>query len=94
LGDKAPPKNEGVTIIWHRWNLFTKGRLLNESAAGAVRPISATKVSAAIFMIGDHATISTYIDMIAINSVVEGAIDLFADSAALTIDFCMGRRLL
>ena len=91
---KPLPKNEGDSVIWHRWNLFTKGRLLSESAVDQARGISATKVSAMLMIIGDHAIITTYIDMIAINSVVEGAIDLFADSAALTIDFAIGRRLL
>ena len=91
---KELPKREGDTVVWHRWNLFTKGRRLAESAAGNARGISASKISANLIMIGDHAKITTYIDMITINSVVEGAIDLFADSAALTVDWCVGRLLL
>lgn len=91
---KKLPKNEGNAVIWHRWNLFGKGRLIAESGAGAARGISATKISANLFMIGDHAIITTYIDMVSINPVVEGAIKLFGQSAAWTLDFCIGRKLL
>lgn len=91
---KELPKREGDAIVWHRWNLFTKGRHISESAAGTARGISATKISSNLIMIGDHAVVTTYIDMITINSVVEGAIDLFSDSAALTIDWTIGRLLL
>ncbi len=91
---KELPKHEGNVIYWHRWNLFTKGRLIAESHAGATRGISATRVSSTLIMIGDHAAITSYVDMVSINSVVQGAIDLFADSAALTLDFMTGRLLL
>lgn len=91
---KELPKREGDVIYWHRWNLFGLGRLLAESGAGAGRPISATRVSAQLCMFGEHAKVTTYLDMVAINSVVEGAIDLFADSAALTVDFVTARKLL
>ena len=56
--------------------------------------MSATRVSAQLVMVGDVATITTYIDMVSINSVVEGAVDLFADSSALTVDFLTARMLL
>lgn len=95
FGEKASlPKGEGDTIVWHRWNLFTKGRYITESGAGASRYISATKVSCNLWTIGDHAVVTTYIDMVAINSVVEGAVKLFGYSSADTIDFCVGRLLL
>lgn len=76
------------------WNKFTKGRLISESAAGTSRAISATRVSAALYMIGDHAAITSYIDMVSIHSVVEGAVKMFGYSAALTWDFATARRLL
>jgi N4-gp56 family major capsid protein len=91
---KTLPKNEGNAVIWHRWNSFGKGRYIAESGAGTSRGISASKVSANIWMMGDHAIITTYIDMISINPVVEGAIKLFAQSGAWTLDFCIGRKLL
>ncbi len=75
------------------WNKFTKGRLISESAAGTSRAISATRVSAQLYMLGDHAIVTSYIDMVAIHSVVEGAVKMFGYSAALTWDFATGRRL-
>ena len=91
---KALPKNEGQSVYWHRWNTTKMGRLIAESGAGASQGLSATRVSAALIMIGHHAVITTYIDMVSINSVVQGAIDLFADSAAVTLDFITSRMLL
>jgi N4-gp56 family major capsid protein len=92
--EKELPKHEGNQVYWHRWNLFTKGRFISESAFPTARGMSATRVSATLFMVGDVATITTYIDMVSINSVVQGAIELFADSAALTLDFAVSRMLL
>jgi len=91
---KELPKHEGNIVVWHRWNLFSKGRLLNEISSGDGRGISATRISATLYQIGDHARISTFVDQVSINSVVQGAIDLFSDSAALTVDWCVGRQLL
>ena len=91
---KELPKHEGNAVIWHRWTLLSKGRLIAESGAGDARAISAVKVSANLVMVGDHAKITAYLDMVSINSVVEGAVDLFADGAALTLDFITARRLL
>jgi len=91
---KELPKHEGASVYWHRWNNMGKGLLLAESGAGAGAGISATRVSAALVLFGEHAKITTYIDMVSINSVVEGAIDLFADSAAMTVDFVTARYLL
>jgi N4-gp56 family major capsid protein len=45
-------------------------------------------------MIGDHAIVTSYIDMVSIHSVVEGAVKLFGYSAALTWDYCTARKLL
>ena len=91
---KELPKNEGQSVYWHRWTSLSYGRLITESAAGAGRGISAVRVSASLYMIGDHAVISTYVDMVSINSVVQGAIDLFADASALSLDFMTSRLLL
>jgi len=91
---KELPKHEGASIIWHRWNKFGYGRNITESGPGSARGISATKISANLIMLGDHAVITNYLDMVSINSVVEGAIELFADNAALTIDFVTSRLLL
>lgn len=95
FGDVKPlPKREGDTITWTRWNAATKGKLIQESGPGQVQGISASRVSAKIIMIGDHAKITTLLDMVSINSVVDGAIDVFADAAAWTMDFMASRQLL
>jgi len=95
FGDKKPlPKREGSTIYWHSWRALTKGRLITESGAGQAQGISARRVSASLIMIGDHAKVTAYVDMVAINSVVQAAIELFADAAAWSMDFMCGRQLL
>lgn len=95
FGEKKPlPKNEGSSVYWHRWNTTKMGRMIAESGAGVSQGLSATRVSATLMLIGHHAKVTTYIDMVSINSVVQGAIDLFADSAALTVDFVTSRFLL
>lgn len=91
---KELPKHEGEHVYWHRWSNFGKGLLLAESGAGAGKGISAVRVSASLLLFGEHAKITSYLDMVSISSVVEGAIDLFADSAALTVDYVTGRLLL
>ncbi len=93
---KNLPKNEGSTIYWHAWRALGKGKILTESAANSpqYQGISARRVSATLIMIGDYAKITTFVDMVAINSVVKGAVELFADAAAWTLDFMAGRQLL
>lgn len=91
---KALPKREGESVYWHRWNSRGYGRVLAESGAGTTEGISASRVSASLYLVGDHAKITTYVDMVAITSVVQGAIDLFADSSALTLDYMTSRLLL
>jgi N4-gp56 family major capsid protein len=91
---KALPKREGQSVYWHRWNDVKLGRMIAESGAGAGEGISATRVSAQLLLIGHHAKVTTYIDMVSINSIVQGAIDLFADSSAKTVDFVTSRFLL
>lgn len=91
---KELPKNEGNQIYWHRWNTAKMARLIAESGAGAGEGLSATRISATLLMIGHHAKVTTYIDMVSINSVVQGAIDLFADSSVKTLDFITSRLLL
>ena len=91
---KALPKREGQSVYWHRWNDVKMGRMIAESGAGAGEAVSATRVSAQLLLIGHHAKVTTYIDMVSINSIVQGAIDLFADSSAKTVDFVTSRFLL
>ena len=91
---KALPKREGQSIYWHRWDNAKMGRMIAESGAGGSEALSASRVSANLLLIGHHAKVTTYVDMVSINSVVQGAIDLFADSAALTVDFVTSRFLL
>lgn len=91
---KDLPKREGNTVYWHRWNNLGYGRLIAESGAGGSEAISATRISATLYMIGHHAKITSYVDMVSINSIVQGAIDLFSDSAALSLDYMTSRLLL
>lgn len=90
---KALPKREGATIYWHSWIALAKGKLITESGAGQAVGISARRVSASLMMIGDHAKITSVVDMISINPVVKGAVELFADAAAWSMDYLTSMSL-
>jgi len=93
---KKLPKRQGETIYWHAWRALAKAKMITESSgvAGQYQGISARRVSAALLMIGDHARITSYVDMVAINSVVQGAVELFGEQAAWSVDFIVSRSIL
>ncbi len=91
---KTLPKREGATIYWHSWIALAKGKLITESGAGQAQGISARRVSASLMMIGDHAKITAVVDMISISPVVKGAVELFADAAAWSMDYLSSMSLL
>jgi len=95
FGEKKPlPKREGEGIKWRQWHVLKKGRLLAESGAGPGTAISARLVSAKLILLGDHGKITTYLDLISVNPVVQGAIDVFGHAGALTLNFMVARMLL
>jgi N4-gp56 family major capsid protein len=95
FGDKKPlPKREGEGIKWRQWHVLKKGRLLAESGAGPGTSISARLVSTKLILLGDHGKITTYLDLISVNPVVQGAIDLFGHAGAETMNFMIARMLL
>ncbi len=95
FGEKRPlPKREGDAIKWRQWHVLKKGRLLAESGAGPGTSISARLVSTKLVLLGDHGKITTYLDMVSVNPVVQGAIDLFGHAGATTLNFMIARMLL
>lgn len=95
FAEKKPlPKREGDGIKWRQWHVLKKGRLLAESGAGPGTSISARVVSAKLILLGDHGKITTYLDLISVNPVVQGAIDLFGHAGAETLNFMISRMLL
>lgn len=93
---KALPKREGNTVYWHAWTALNKGKIISESSGNhpQYQGVSVRRVSAKLYLFGDYAQITTFVDQVAISSVVEGAIRLFADAAAWTMDFICSRQLL
>jgi len=95
FAEKKPlPRREGESIKWRQWHVLKKGRLLAESGAGPGTSISARLVSAKLILLGDHGKITTYLDLISVNPVVQGAIDLFGHAGAETLNFMISRMLL
>ena len=93
---KALPKREGNTVYWHAWTKLNKGKIISESSGNhpQYQGVSVRRVSARLYLFGDYAQITSFVDQVAINSVVEGAIRLFADAAAWTMDYICSRQLL
>lgn len=88
LGEKKPlPKHSGKTITFNRYrNLTGRYSLLTEGSTGSQVVLSSDKITATIIQLGAYAVCSDLVDMTAITSVVEEAIDVLSDKAAKDID--------
>jgi N4-gp56 family major capsid protein len=83
---KSLPKGEGKIIKWSRLVNLGDAGLLTEGTRPTALVISSLNVTAQLQQIGDYAAVSDFVDMTAISSVVEGAVDLFATQAGQSID--------
>jgi len=81
------PKHAGNAVVWNRFDLPTaKGTALTDASDPSPTGLSATLVSANLNVYGNFERIGQLLDMTAVSSVVEKAVDLLAYEAALTID--------
>jgi N4-gp56 family major capsid protein len=83
---KSLPKGEGKVIKWSRLVNLTDATKLSEGTRPTALVISSLNVTATLEQLGDYAAVSDFVDMTAISSVVEGAIDLFATQAGTSVD--------
>lgn len=81
------PKGRGNTVVWNRWTLpAAQTTALTEATDPAGTSLSAALVSATLNQYGDFTRVSDIVDLTAVDSAVEKAIDLMAYEAALSID--------
>lgn len=83
---KSLPKGEGKVIKWSRLVNMSDGTLLSEGTRPTPKVISSLNMTATLQQIGDYSAASDFVDMTAISSVVEGAVDLFATQAGTSVD--------
>lgn len=81
------PKHEGNQVVWNRWSLPTaKTSALTDATDPSPTGLSASLLSANLNVYGNFERIGQLLDMTAVSSVVEKAVDLLAYEAAKTID--------
>jgi len=84
---KSLPKGEGKVVKWSRLVNFGTGSALSEGTRPTPKVVSSLNVTATLAQYGDYVAVSDFVDMTAISSVVEGAVDLFATQAGTTVDY-------
>lgn len=81
------PKHAGNSVVWNRWSLPTaKSTALTDATDPSPTGLSAAMVSANLNVYGNFERIGQLLDMTAVSSVVEKAVDLLAYEAALSVD--------
>ena len=83
---KSLPKGEGKVIKWSRLSNLTNFNYLSEGTKPTSLVISSVNVTATLAQLGAFTAVSDFVDMTAISSVVEGAVDLFATQAGTDVD--------
>ena len=80
------PKHTGKTVVFHAYKKFGIGTNLTEGTKPTPKVMSAYNVSAALTQYGDHIGVSDMMEMTAISSVIEQAVDVLAEQSADTMD--------
>lgn len=83
---KSLPQGEGKVVKWSRLTNLANYNILTEGTRPNSLVISSVNVTATLQQLGAYAAVSDFVDMTAISSVVEGAVDLFATQAATDVD--------
>lgn len=84
---KSIPKNSGKTVFYSRYTNFAANTTpLTEAVVPDGITLSATNVTATVSGYGDYAVLSDFVSLTAIDPVVEGAIELLAYRAAISLD--------
>jgi len=91
---KSLPKGEGKVIKWSRFVNLGNASNLTEATKSTALVISAVNVTATLRQLGDFMAVSDFVEMTAISSVVEGAVDVFATQAGQSLDTLANYALL
>jgi N4-gp56 family major capsid protein len=83
---KSLPKGEGKVVKWSRFVNLGNATNLTEATKSTALVISAVNVTATLRQLGDFMAVSDFVEMTAISSVVEGAVDVFATQAGQSLD--------
>lgn len=83
---KSLPKGEGRIVKWSRLTNLANASIASEGTRPTPVVISSLNVTATLQQLAAYAATSDILDMTAISSAVEGAIDLFATQAGQSID--------
>jgi N4-gp56 family major capsid protein len=83
---KSLPKGEGKVIKWSRFVNLGNASVLSEGTRPTSLVVSAVNVTATLRQLGDYTAVSDFVEMAAISSVVEGAVDVFATQAGSSVD--------
>jgi len=90
---KSLPKGEGKVIKWSRFVNLGNATNLSEATKSTALVISAVNVTATLRQLGDFMAVSDFVEMTAISSVVEGAVDVFATQAGQSLDILANYHL-
>lgn len=81
------PKNSGNSVVWNRWTLpSAAASALTDATDPTPTGLSAALVSANLAVYGSFERVGQLLDMTAVDSVVDKAVDLLAYQAALSMD--------
>lgn len=83
---KSLPKGEGRIVKWSRLVNLANASIASEGTRPTPVVVSSLNVTATLAQLAAYAATSDVLDMTAISSVVEGAVDLFATQAGQSID--------
>ena len=80
------PANSGKVILWNQYVQLDDGVSLSEGTILGPSAMSTTTVSATLVQYGNVVKITDLVDETAISNIVEDAVDILSDNAAITID--------
>jgi len=80
------PSNSGKVVLWNRYVQLAAGMSLTEGVPPGPSAMSTTTVSATLAQYGNLVKLTDLVEETAITDVIENAVDVLGDNAALTID--------
>lgn len=95
LGQKKPlPQGNGVTINFERYaNLAALTSALTEGVVPTSQALTSSRITATVQQYGGYVQISDLLDLVAIDPVIESAVDLLGYQASLSIDTLIRNQL-
>lgn len=90
FGQKRPiPRNNGKTVEFRRWTLFTPDKVTQELTEGVTpssQSLGQTKVEATIAQYGAYVEISDLLDLTAYDPVIDDSAELLGEQLGIVVD--------